>query len=382
MNQKELNEIRRRWKLDRNAINTIYGCYVNSAKEIISEFDTSLGLMSHDEAEMYLNVLKKALSGTLGKNLIDIEFATAQVSGSEEHTMLMKLKKELLHDDEARKALFNRIIESLTLEDESGYLILLAADAYDVPYHGKDGALQEDGGEVFKYFVCCICPVKSAVAALGYDAERGEFHSCTAGQTVASPVLGFMFPCFDGRATNIYNALYYTSKPAELHQELIDAVFHTPAVMSAPAQKDAFGAAISDALESACSYDVVQSVHEQIRTRIAEHKESKEPDALELTINEVGTMLKDSGLDEEKVESFRGKCEKEFGSDAMLNPNNIIDAKKFRIETPDIKISVAPESSCFIETRVISGRKYILIPADAGVEVNGINVNITEEDKK
>lgn len=378
MNQKELNEIRRRWKLDRNAISSVYGCYVNSAKEIISQFDTSLGLLTHDEAEMYLNILKKALSGTLGKNLIDIEFATAQVADSDEHRMLMTLKKNLLRDDDARNELFRRIIDSLTLEDESGYLILLAADAYDVPYHGREGALQEDGGEVFKYFVCCICPVKSASAELGYVPGSGEFHSTTAGQTVSAPLLGFMFPCFDGRATNIYNSLYYTHKPAELHQELIDAVFRTPALMSAPAQKDAFGAAMTDSLDKDCSFDVVQSVHEHIRTRIAEHKEARDPDKLELSIKEVGAMLKDSGLDESRVESFQEQCEKEFGSNAALNPNNIIDTKKFQIETPEIKISVSPENSYLIETRVIGGRKYLLIPADTGVEVNGISVNITE----
>lgn len=189
-----------------------------------------------------------------------------------------------------------------------------------------------------------------------------------------------MFPCFDGRATNIYNALYYTHKPAELHQELIDAVFRTQAPMSAPAQKDAFGAAMSGALEGDCSFDVVQSVHEQIRSRMLEHKESKEPEKLELTINEVGAMLKGSGLDEEKIASFQGQCEKEFGDGAALDPNNIIDAKKFRIETPEIKISVTPESSYLIETRVINGRKYILIPADGGVEVNGISVNIQDKE--
>lgn len=379
MNQKELNEIRRRWKLDHNAISAVYGCYVNSAKEIISQFDTAFGLLTHDEAEMYLNILKKALSGTLGKNLIDIEFTTAQVADSEEHRRLMALKKDMLRNDEAREELFKLIINSLTLEDESGYLILLAADAYDVPHHGHDGAELEDGGEVFKYFLCCICPVKSATAALGYQAESGEFHSSTAGQTVAAPLLGFMFPCFDGRATNIYNALYYTHKPAELHQELIDAIFRTPELMSAPAQKDAFGAVMADALDKDCSFDLVQSVHEQIRSRIVEHKESKDPEKLELTIKEVGAILRESGLDDERVESFQEKCGKEFGEKSTLDPNNIIDAKKFKIETPEIKISVSPESSYLIETRVISGRKYLLIPADSGVEVNGISVSISAD---
>lgn len=381
MNQKELNEIRRRWKPDRGAISAIYGCYVNSAKEIVSQFAASFGLLSHDEGEMYLTLMKKALGGTLGKTLVDIEFATAQVAGSEEHGLLMRLKKELLRDEDARRVLYGKIINSLTLDNESGYLILLAADAYDVPFHGRDGAMNEDGGEVFKYFLCCICPVRSGTAELGYSADSGEFHLSTAGQTVAAPELGFMFPCFDSRATNIYNALYYTRKPAELHQELIDAVFVTPPMMSAPEQKDAFGAAITDALDGECSYDVVQAVHEQIRARIAEHKESRDPEKLELTVGEVGAMLRQSGLDDEAVESFRTECEKEFGENAALDPNNIIDAKKFKIETPEIKISVAPENSFLIETRIIDGRKYLLIPADSGVEINGIGVSIQPGDK-
>lgn len=376
MNQKELNEIRRRWKPERSAVSVIYGCYVNSAREIVSQFDTPFGLLSHDEGEMYLALMKKVLSGTLGKNLIDIEFATAQVAGSEEHSLLMKLKKELGRDEEARKALFEKIINALSFEETSGYLILLAGESYDVPVYGRDGAERDDAGEVFKYFLCAVCPVRSASPELGYSADSGEFHLNTVGQTVTAPALGFMFPCFDSRATNIYNALYYARKPAELHQELIDALFCTPPVMSAPEQKDAFGAAITGALDAQCSYDIVQAVHEHICARIAEHKEAKDPDKLELSVGEVGAMLRESGVDDDAVESFRAECEKEFGENAALNPNNIIDAKKFKVETPEIKISVSPENSYLIETRIIDGRKYLLIPADSGVEVNGISVSI------
>ena len=55
---------------------------------------------------------------------------------------------------------------------------------------------------------------------------------------------------------------------------------------------------------------------------------------------------------------------------------NIIESRKFQVTTPEVKISIAPENSYLIETRIIDGRKYLLIPADDGVEVNGIGVNI------
>ena len=160
MNQKEISELRRRFKADRCAISRIYGCYVNSNKEVVSYIDESLGVMPAEEAEKYLELLKKTLSGTLGKNLIDIVFSTSQVMDSEEHRRLMALRDSGLNDGEIRQEFYQKVIETLDM-GESNYLILLAHDAYDVPYRGKDGSINADASDqVFSYIVCCICPVK------------------------------------------------------------------------------------------------------------------------------------------------------------------------------------------------------------------------------
>ena len=120
----------------------------------------------------------------------------------------------------------------------------------------------------------------------------------------------------------------------------------------------------------------MQSVHEQLRERIAEHKESRDPEMLTLSVREVGDVLTNSGVSEEKAAAFQQECQKQYGEDAALNPKNIIESGKFQITTPEVKITVSPEYSHMIEARVIDGRKYILIPADEGVEINGIGVNI------
>ena len=377
MNQKELNEIRRRFKLDKNAISRIYGCYVKSSKEIIANIDASLGLMSQEEQEMYLTLLKKALSGTLGRNLIDIEFSTAQVTGSDEHRLLQTVRQTALQDRNSREELCRRIIDAMGM-GETNYLILLAADAYDVPYKGRDDETFADGSDaVYKYFVCSICPVKAPTLELKYSNEDSEFHSASTGHIALAPELGFLFPAFDDRAANIYNAIFYSKNAAELHQEVIDAVFRVAEPpMSAEEQKNIFSTALGDTLQKDCSYDVVQSVHEQLRGRIEEHKESKDPQPLTLSVREVGDMLSGSGVSAEKVEAFQQECRKQYGEDAELNPKNIIESGKFQITTPEVKIAVAPEYSYMIEARVIDGRKYILIPADDGVEINGIGVNI------
>ena len=376
MNQKELNEIRRRFKPDRTAISKVYGFYVSSARQIISYIDAPMGLMSQEEQEMFLNLLKKSLSGALGRNLIDIVFSTAQVADSDEHRLLQTLRQTALQDPNAREMLYRRIIDSIDMGDSS-YLILLAADAYDVPRRGSDDQVLADGSDtVFKYFVCSICPVKDPTLALRYSDELSEFHSCSTGHIASPPELGFLFPAFDDRAANIYNALFYSKNPAELHQEVIDALFRVEPPMSAAEQKNIFDTALTEALDKDCSYDVVQSVHEQIRARIEDHKETHDPEPLELTVSDVGVILANSGVDAGKVEAFKENCEKQYGENAVLNPVNIIESRKFEITTPEVKITIAPENSYMIETRVIDGRKYLLIPADDGVEVNGIGVSI------
>ncbi len=374
MNQKELGELRRRFRPEKCAVSRIYGCYVNTAREVVSYLDESLGRMPQDEAEKYLSLLKKSLSGTLGRNLIDIVFSTEQVMDSEEHRLLSALRESGLRDGEIRQAFYQKVIETLDM-GESNYLILLAHDAYDVPSRGGDDQ-PGDSETVFQYILCCVCPVKDGKPELGYFPGENEFHSCTAGQIVSAPELGFLFPAFDNRAANIYNALFYSRSADELHHEFIDAVFRTEPPMSAAEQKEAFESALSGGLEDACSMAVVQAVHEQLRERIEEHRESKDPEPLALTAGEVGGILRSSGVPEDRVASFQEQCGERFGESAALNPANLIDSKRYEIKTSEATVSVDPAYSYLVETRVIDGRKYILIPVGEGVEVNGLPVGV------
>lgn len=374
MNQRELREIRRRFQPERSGITHIYGCYVNSNREIISELDEALGLLTKEEGEKYLSLLKKALSGALGKNLLDISFATKQVMDSEEHRLLSALRKTELQDAELRQSFYRCIIDAIDMEDMN-YLILLAFDAYDVPRYGKDGAL-DDQGEVYRYLICSICPVKSGKAELGYVPEEKRFHSSVLGQIVAAPALGFLFPAFDERSTNIYNALLYTRSTEDDHQGFIDAVFRTEVPMPAKRQKETFGQVLESALDREGSFEVIQAVHEQLSERVALHKESKDPEPLLLSVDELGEILENSGGGKEEIESFRRHCEEEFGPDARLSPANLANAKRMDIESSEIHISLDPKLSYLVQTREIDGHKYILIPADAGVELNGIPVSV------
>ena len=381
MNQKELNELRRRFRPERSGITHVYGCFVNGSREVVAETEVSLGMSGKEEQEMYLALLRKTLSGSLGRNLIDIAFETKQVAGSDEHRLLQALRESACADEAARHELYSRIIGSLDMQGEN-YLILLAGDACDVPRRGADGGTDAMSDEVFRFFVCTVCPVKDATAALRYFSEERAFHGASTGQTVAAPALGFLFPAFDDRRANIYNALYFSRDTAEIHPELIDGLFRVAPPMSAAEQKETFSETLAAALDTDCRFDVVQAVHENLRSRIEEHRESKDPDALEITARDVVSVLRTSGVPLEKTEKFERECEKRYGAHAALDPNNIVESRKLEIVTPEVKITLPGEFGYLVETREIDGRKYILIPADGGVEVNGIGVNLSDGKKE
>ncbi len=377
MNQKELREIRKRFTLDKDSISHVYGCYVNAAKDIVARMDMSMGLMEQEEAELYLKLLKKSISGTLGKNLLDIEFSTKQVEDSDEHRLLQALRQSHLRDEDMRELFYKRVIESLDFGDDS-YVILLATDSYDIPFKGHDDEIWEEGSnEVFDYIICCICPVKDAKASLRYFAEEQNFRGASSGHVLGNPELGFMFPSFDDRSTNIYNALYYSRGLVDIHHEFIDGIFNIEkSPMSAGAQQHAFTDVLCESLGEDCSLDVVKAVHGQIRQQLLVHKESKDPEVPELFVEDLDDVLKHSGVPEEKVEVFNEACRKEFGDQSILNPINVMESKKFEMKTPEVKITVDPEYTYLITTQEIDGSQYLLIPAGEGVTVNGIDISV------
>lgn len=381
MNEKEIGEIRRRVRRDRSNMTAVYGCYVNAQKEIISSFRQSTGMMPENEAEKYFGVLKRTLSGTIGKNLIDISFRTAQVADSPEHKMLMQLRETALQDDEVRMAFFRKIIDAVSFEDN--YLILIGCDSYDVPFKSKDDETQPDAStEVYKYLLCAVCPVKLTKANLRYIAEEKEFHDGGMAHVVCAPEVGFLFPAFDDRATNIYNALLYTHNTKISQQSFADAVFNVQTPKPAAEQKKSFEALLATSLAEECSMEVVQTVHDQLCQSIEMHKESKVPEPLLISKEQVKTALRSCGVSDANISKFSVEYDDAFGFEAQLHPKNIIDNKHFEIKTPDVVIKVDPTRSDLIETRIIGGVKYIMICADEDVEVNGVSINIRENEKE
>lgn len=376
MNEKEIAEIRRRFKTQKNNISGIRGCYVNEKGEIVTEFSHPMAGFHQDEAENLLGIFRKTLSGRLDKNLIDIAFSNQQVLEGAEHKRLLALRDSSLGDDAAVKSVYRDIAGAY--KTDGSYLILLASDCYDVFTYSSDGEKNEDSTEIFRYFICCICPIKLTKPQLSFAAFDNAFHSITANSVVSSPEIGFMFPSFDDRMGNIYNTLFYTKNTAYDHSELIDVLFRTEPPMPALRQKESFEYILGETVGEECSLEVMQALHEQVSEMVEDYKESREKEPLAVSKEDLSEVLRSCEVAESKIEAFEKSYDEVFGGKIRLNPQNLVDTKQFELRNSEVNIKVRPESCELVKTKIIDGVKYILIRADEAVEVNGVAINFKE----
>ncbi len=373
MTPKELSELRRRFNVEKTNIGLVRGCFVGESGQIISRFNESLHLMGNGDKEKLVAVLKRTLSGGIGKNLIDLSFSTSQVVDSEEHRLLMRLVKSKLKEDDAVEMLFSKIITSVNIE--GSYLILCCLDNYDVPYKDINNEGNGESNSMHSYMVCAVCPTKLTKPELSYITNESRFESCAQNTVVAPPVVGFTFPTFDDRATNIYNVMYYSKSSSDIQENCIESLFNLEPPMPADTQKAVFNDILVDALGDECNLETINSVNDGIAMYIEEQKELEANPQPVVSPRELSSILSNSGIAKESVDTIITDFKTRFGEDAEVSLKNLAENKQ-ELTTPDVKISINVDSPDAVKTRVIDGVKYIMVKVTGDVELNGVPITI------
>ena len=376
MNKKEVLEIRKQFTPANCAITRIAGCYVDHEKNKRMESKSAFLSLPEEEAFKYFDIFKKTLSGTMGKNMLNMEFPIDQEMPGGTQEFLMKLKTSKLEDDMLLEEFYDKVIAAY--EYAENYYIILIHAMYDVPGKSSDNMEMFDASdEVYEYLVCSICPVSLSKAGLSYNAEANCIQDRIRDWVVDMPDKGFLFPAFNDRSTDIHGVLYYTKKSEDLQPELIEQLLGARLPMSANTQKETFQILIEDTLGEEGDYETIRNIHETLNDLIEEHKE--EPEPLQLDKTDVRKVFEQSGVSAERMEQFDRNYEETAGEKTSLLAANIAETKKFQIETPDIVIKVNPERSDLIETRMIDGRQCLVIAVDDHIEVNGVNVRTLKQ---
>ena len=371
MIKQEVNEIKRLYTPSNCSITRICGCYVDGEKNKKTEFKEAFLSLPEEEIFKYFELLRKTLSGTIGKNLLDLEFPLSSEEAGGTQEFLLRLRDSKLKDDALLEEFYDKIIGSY--EYVGNYLILLIHDAYDVPGKALDGLTMEDASDtVFEYILCCICPVNLSKPGLSYDAQANEFHNRVRDWIVEMPEAGFLFPAFNDRSSDLHSTLYYTKNPEEPHTEFADNVLGATLPLSAGTQKETFQALIEETLGEQVEYEVVKNIHENLTEMIEEHKEIPEP--LMLDKHQVRNLFEKSGVEEEKLTDFDKLYDAAAGEHTSLMVNNVANTRTFEVKTPDVVIRVNPERADLVDTLLIEGKRCLVIEINDHVEVNGITI--------
>lgn len=376
MNKKEISEIKKQFTPANCAITRIRGCYVDGEKNKKAEIKEAFLSLSEEEMFKYFEIFRKTLSGTLGKNLLNMEFPLEQESEGGTQNFLLKLRQSKLQDDTLAEAFFDKIIENYDYA-ENYYIILIHA-VYDIPGKSTDGQEMFDASdEIYDHLLCSICPVNLSKAGLCYNAETNNIEDRIRDWIVEMPDLGFLFPVFNDRSTDIHGVLYYTKNAEQLRSTFVDEILGCTTPLSAGGQRDSFNALVEETLGDDCAYDTVINIHEKLNELVEAQKEL--PDPVVLTKSEVKRLFEDCGVEEKKLESFDEQYEIAAGEKSSLVASNITNTRRVEIKTPDVVIHVNPERADLVETREIDGRRCLIIPMEDNVEVNGIHVRMNTE---
>ena len=329
MRKKDILELKKRLKKDYCTFTKMCGCYVSGEKHIILKFRETFLNLDEDEYFKYLEIAKKVLSGTIGNNILELNFPFNDDLINEKQVSLMQLKNSQLKDDSLLDDFYQSIIESY---DYTGnFLILIFHDAYDVITKTKDNLKLDESEEVYEYVLCAICPVSLSDPGLRYFEEENKIKARIRDWVVENPTNGFIFPAFINRSSDVNSIMYYTKNAKDTHPELMENTLGCYSKQTAAIQKDIFQSIIKDSFgaDEQKADKIFMEVQDNLNNIIDEYNaiyDDPDSEPITLTNTDIQSLLIESGIPEEltsKIEKSYIEC---FGDDLPL-AENLIDTK-------------------------------------------------------
>ena len=428
MNKKEVLEIKRRFKKEAATFTRVCGCYVDGSHNKVCKFGNTFLNLEEDEFYKYLEIANKALSGTLGNNLLELHFPLQEEEVGGRQQILMALRETKLKDEGLLDTFYDLVID--TFDHAGNYLIVLFHDAYDVMTRTSDNNNLDESEEVYEYLICAICPVDLSKPGLGFLESEQRIGPRVRDWVVGPVDTAFLFPAFNDRSTDIHSTLFYTKNTKEPHAEFMANGLGCGVERTATEQKMAFHSIVRNVLgaEDEHTNDVLLDLQQNLSDMIDEYQETHddEEDVFLLDKEVVGKLLADSDISEEKAARIEKSVDEAFGEKPPV-AEHVIDSKalvqnELRVEklaledqvgdltvqlsqkedelkertnqlvekqeeidnyvaetkTYDVVLRVKPEKAAQIKSQVIDGQKCLVIPMkeDEHAAINGVNTTV------
>lgn len=382
MRKKDILELKRRLKKDHCTFTKMCGCYVTGEKHIILKFRETFLNLDDDEYFKYLEIAKKVFSGTIGNNILELNFPTNEDLINERQISLMQLKNSRLKDDALLDEFYDLIIDNYNYT--GNFLILIFHDAYDVITKTTDNAKIDESEEVYEYVLCAICPVSLSEPGLRYSHEENKIKARIRDWVVDVPTNGFVFPAFIDRSTDVNSIMYYTKNAKDTHPELMENALGCYSKQTATIQKETFQSIIKDTFsgDEKKADKIFMEVQDNLSTMIEEYNsiyEDTDCEPIILTKKEIQNLLIESGIPEEITTKIEKSYVESFGDDLPL-AENLIDTKALKINAQRKKEENLQKQVEMLQTRLeqVKQEAAVGIETPLSTEVNGDNVVLEE----
>ena len=332
MRKKDILELKKRFKKDHCTFTKMCGCYVNSEKHVILKFRETFLNLDDDEYFKYLEIAKKVLSGTIGNNILELNFPLNEELTNERQLSLMQLKKSQLKDDTILDGFYDLIIDNFNYT--GNFLILLFHDAYDVITKTSDNRKIDESEEVYEYVLCAICPVSLSEPGLRYSENENKIKARIRDWVVDPPINGFVFPAFIDRSSDVNSVMYYTKNAKDTHPELMENALGCSSKQTTTVQKEAFQLIIKDSFsaDEKKADKIFMEVQENLNAMVDEYNsiyEDTDCEPITLTKKDIQNLLLDSGVPEDITTEIEKSYVENFGDDLPL-AENLIDTKALK----------------------------------------------------
>ena len=381
MIKKEINEIKSLFDTIQECnILRLAGCYVNGEKMKVKTFNERFSNIPEEEMYKYLEIFRRTLSGTPGKNLMDAAFIDDNPDNAGK-ALLNKIRESKLKDEDALDIFYDKVIENYSYV--GNYLILLIYQAYDVPGMTTDGIEMDDASdEVYKYILCSICPMKLTKPGLGYDDDLGEIHTMRQIFAVELPETGFLYPAFNERSSDDGSILYSSKRSDYLQDSMLDKVLNVSITLPAKQQKEGFTEFVTEVLGEDTSFETVLSIHENLNETVENKKSEMAGETIFLEKQEVRNVFEKSGVPAEKLTTFDSKFDEQFTVkegpavkvEEKLCAENVAPLRNFEVKNANMVLRLKSRKTDIIGTRIIDGKKCLVIEMTDDLTVNGIPV--------
>ena len=371
MDKKGIAEVKKCFKKEDCRIDRMVSCFVNEEGEVISRFSDSFYALEDKELFKYCELFKQSLSGKLGRNLYTLAFPLEEEKEGGKQQELYQLLQSELREEALYDAFFEKIRKDYPIPGK--HLLLLAHGVYDVPKKTTDGLVLEDASEnVYSFLLFALCPVSLLKEGLCFDKQSDSFISRSEDFVVQKPEISFLYPAFHDRGSDIHELLYRCKKREDSLDSLPETLFGTPLPMGEKQQKNCFSKLVEEILQEDCTFENVRLLQEELAE--LQNKENEEEREQSLPKNQVKALLEKAGATEEQLLNFSSLYEEELGEkNESLFLENLADST-LRLDSDNVHLRIKNEVSAILESRIIDGKEYLLLPISDNLECNGISI--------